>query len=115
MPMSGVVLGLLLLVAIAEFREGGSLFGRVSFAFSGGLAGGATGVGALESSEYTSYTGGAQASMPIGKNLSTLVEYTYYTYDVTGSAALPSSLPPSYQRSTVRAGVSLRLPIIETR
>ena len=50
-------------------------------------------------SEYTSYTGGMQASMPIGKNLSTLVEYTYYSYDVTGSAQLPSSLPPAYQRT----------------
>ncbi len=93
---------------------GGSV-GRVSLAFSGGLAGGATGVGALESSEYTSYTGGMQASMPIGKNLSTLVEYTYYSYDVSGSAELPSSLPPAYQRNTIRAGLSLRLPIIETR
>ena len=93
---------------------GGSV-GRVSLAFSGGLAGGATGVGALESSEYTSYTGGVHASMPIGKNLSTLVEYTYYSYDVSGSAQLPSSLPPAYQRNTIRAGLSLRLPIIETR
>ena len=93
---------------------GGSV-GRVGLVFTAGLAGGATGVGAVESSDYTSYTGAVQASMPIGRHLSTLVEYSYYSYDVTGTATLPSSLPPSYQRSTIRAGLSLRLPIIETR
>ena len=44
---------------------GGSV-GRVVLVFTGGLARGATGVGAVESSDYISYTGAAQASVPIG-------------------------------------------------
>ena len=93
---------------------GGSV-GRVVLVFTGGLAHGSTGVGALESSDYTSYTGAAQASVPIGGHVSALVEYSWYSYEVNGATSLPSSLPPNFQRRAIRAGLTLGLPIIESR
>ncbi len=93
---------------------GGSV-GRLGLVFTAGLGRGATGVGAEESSDYKTYTGAVQASMPIGKRLSALVEYSWYRYEVTSTAELPSTLPPQFRRSSIRAGLSLRLPIIEAR
>jgi hypothetical protein len=93
---------------------GGSA-GRVGLVFTAGLSRGATDVGAAEASDYRSVTGAVQATVPIGRNLSTLVEYSWYRYEVSGAAELPSSLPPEFRRSAIRAGLSLRLPIIETR
>jgi hypothetical protein len=93
----------------------GGKMGPVDIAATAGFTWGSTGAGAALSSDYESLTGTLQAGMPIGKRLNAVVQYTWYQYDVTGEADVPVALPPGYTRNSIRAGLSVRLPVIETR
>lgn len=93
----------------------GGKMGPVDIAATAGYAWGSTGVDAAFSSDYESLTGTLQAGVPIGRRLNAVVQYTWYQYDVTGDASVPVTLPPGYTRNSIRAGLSVRLPVIETR
>jgi hypothetical protein len=93
----------------------GGQVGRVDLVFTTGAARGATGAGAAVTSDYMTYTTAVQLGVPITKRLSGVVQYSLYSYEVSGNAELPSALPSSFSRSAIRAGLSVRLPIIEPR
>jgi hypothetical protein len=88
---------------------------RVDLVFTTGAARGATGAGAAVTSDYVTYTTAMQVGIPITRRLSGVVQYSLYSYEVSGNAEIPSALPNSFSRSAIRAGLSVRLPIIEPR
>jgi hypothetical protein len=93
----------------------GGTVGRVAIVASTAAGRGTTGNGSEAPSDYSSLSGTFQVSLAITKRLSGMVQYNWYQYDISGDAAIPSSLPANYKRSAIRAGLSLELPIIGER
>jgi hypothetical protein len=96
------------------YALGGDI-GRVGIALTGGAAIGSQGAGALQTSDYTSYTQSAQANVPITDRLEVVAQYNWYRHDVTGTAEVASAVPTRFSRSSVRVGLTWELPIISTR
>jgi hypothetical protein len=63
------------------------------------------------SSPYTAYSGDARLRIALGKKCATYVEYLLYYYNFTASMPVPTGIPPGLTRNTVRAGLTLWIPV----
>ena len=62
-------------------------------------------------SNYLGYTGDFHIRMALSKTWAIYAQYLYYQYDFTGTIPLPSDLSNSFDRSGVRVGLTLWVPV----
>jgi hypothetical protein len=74
--------------------------------YSNGRAGDQEGGGRYESYAFT-----GQLSYAFSRCCSTVVNYYYYDYRLTGVLGLPIEFPSRFDRNAVRAGISMWLPL----
>ena len=65
----------------------------------------------LGAGSFTTYMGNVRLRRAVGRVVATYVEYLYYYYDFGASIQLPTGVPPTLTRNSVRAGVSLWAPL----
>jgi hypothetical protein len=94
----------------ATISVGGSAGRRLQLVFSGGVASGRQGEDVIESSDFETYTGAAQAQVSILRNLSAMAQYVYYRYNLTSGSPLPTDFPAVFDRNGFRVGLTLSWP-----
>jgi hypothetical protein len=87
---------------------------KVFLSISGGYMSGRLGYSREETNSSTLHTGTAAATLAYALTtyLRADLNYSYFVYDFSNNALLPAGLKPSFDRNSVRAGLSLVLPVI---
>jgi hypothetical protein len=96
---------------------GGGVGRRTELVFAAGLATGRVGAaaGVSEPNDYTTYSGAAQLGYELFHNLSAIVQYCYYHHNFSSTTSLPPDFPPQFGRNAVRAGLSVRVPMLDAQ
>ena len=96
----------------------GSLLGlvnrRVELTFEGGYANGHR-LSVEEESPYSSVYASTEFRLALTRSMAWYVHYAFNKYTFSQSLDLPASLAPEFERSTVRTGVSLWIPLFTPR
>lgn len=92
----------------------GIMYRKLLLSISGGYMSGRLGYSKEEqdSSKLRTGTGALTLAYAITNALRANLSYTYFSYNFSGDALLPVGLQPSFDRNSVRGGLSLVLPLI---
>jgi hypothetical protein len=95
--------------AAADIRVAASR--RVNLSVSAGSFDGATGVGSLSGNAWT-WFGSAEVQVALARIVALHGQYFAYQYDFGSLASLPTGYPAQLDRHTVRAGVTVWMPLV---
>ena len=83
---------------------------RVEVNLSAGYSSGTLGLD--EAAETLTYSGLAGIRYGVSRTVAISLDYQYYQYDFAEAARLPEGLPFADSRQSVRAGITLLLPLV---
>jgi hypothetical protein len=83
---------------------------RVDLVVSGAYSTGAVPATEASTSEYVTAGAATQVRVAITRGLAAVVGYNYYRYEFNNTV-LPTGLPSTFDRSAIRVGLSLSLPL----
>jgi hypothetical protein len=91
-----------------------SIEGAYTSGFVGSSSSPEGGIGTPSSvdNDVTAYTATARAHIALSRILASTVEYVFYRYELGRDIVLPSSVPTDPRRHSVRAGLTLWLPLL---
>ncbi len=92
---------------------GGSLGSRASMVVSASSAQGRAVDGG--DGQFSSLAGMVQSAIRINQRLSAVANYTYYRHNLGRGVSVPTGFPTRFDLSTVRFGLTLRLPLMQPR
>jgi hypothetical protein len=87
---------------------------RVQLIASAGYANGDLGLGS-RANAYESLQGTGRIEIPLSRRLVLFADYVYYNYLFDRSIALPKGVSRGLDRQGVRAGLKLRIPVLQER
>lgn len=93
-------------------RLRGSLGDRIQLTLNAGYLTGQLGLVDNESSNFKTFTGSASMMYALTELLGIDVSYSYFDYSFSQAASAPPGLRPRFDRNSVRAGLTLWLPLI---
>jgi hypothetical protein len=94
----------------ARVEMSGLLTRRIDVSASAALANGES-VLTRSTGQLETYTGTTRLRFALSRSLALYTEYLYYFYDLRGQARLAPGLAPSVEQHSVRAGVTLWVPV----
>lgn len=101
-----------MLANTATVSVDGLLSRRVSLGFGGQFVISADNRDQQSSRDYQAYSASSRVSYALTRNMSTYVQYIYYSYQFGNSVVLPASIGRRLDRQGVRVGLSLWAPIL---
>ncbi|MEO5821845.1 MAG: hypothetical protein ABIT71_15185 [Vicinamibacteraceae bacterium] len=94
------------------FGLGGVVGSRLELDASAGLSTGTTAAAAGGRAKNQTLTWSSTARWAFNRRFAATLSYDYYEYEFTNTGDLPSTFPPGSSRNTIRAGVTIWLPLI---
>lgn len=94
----------------ARVELSGLMTRRLDISASAALANGES-VLTRSTGQLDTYTGTSRLRFALSRSLALYTEYLYYFYDLRGQARLAPGLAPSVEQHSVRAGVTVWLPV----
>jgi hypothetical protein len=96
----------------ATVNVGGLASRLFELTFTGGFANGQAPRGSGSNSQFNTYLVGMQGQVAISRNLALVVNYSHFDYAFTDTPDLPSALPATFSRNSVRFGLRLWAPLL---
>jgi hypothetical protein len=90
----------------------GFLSRRVDFSTNGRFSSGSLASTSQAAAGFNQYSASARLRSAITPVLALFGEYAYYHYDLGAAVATAPGVPPQLQRNTVRAGLTVWLPLV---
>jgi len=96
----------------ARVNVGGLVTRIFELVVAGGFANGQAPNGSNSNSHFNTYLVGLQGQVAISRNLAAVVNYSHFDYGFKETTDLPSGLPSTFSRNSIRVGLRVWVPLV---